>query len=197
MSIQFHAELSEFANAAKSLLVGRPRGKKVELEFVDVNAKDSEVELVSTGTSVSFPADIKSAGYARIPYPVFERTSKSWRTLSEKRVLVLIDAGRLVVGPFSLSHPEISVRLIGTRIADLPIDAPLPEKLILLTKFTKEELEDSGLLAVVMDAEQEAASLIDHAHGVLKPLVVTREALSEFVWAQIRSGHKSAPPSKD
>ena len=89
------------------------------------------------------------------------------------------------IGALTFSHPEISLRLIGARIADLPIDAPLPDVLALLVRFSPKEIEDSGLLATALAAQEEASRLIGEALRSLEPLGIERVALSKFVWDHI------------
>lgn len=78
------------------------------------------------------------------------------------------------------------MRQIGARIADLPIDASLPDVLALLVKFRTEELSDSGLLARVLAAQEQTSALIDLAINALKSLDINREALNEFIYEQIK-----------
>lgn len=164
----------------------RPRGRGVQAEYVDINARDSEIELVSTSASSAFPAEVSSSGYARAPYLLFEWLSKAMKTLRQSSVRVSIVEGQVRAANLTFSHPEISLRLIGARIADLPMDAPLPDVLALLTRFRPEEIEDSGLLARVLAAQEQASVLIDQAMKILKPLEIKREAINQFLWEQIK-----------
>jgi hypothetical protein len=91
---------------------------------------------------------------------------------------VRIETGSIKVESTVFSHPEISLRLIGARIADLPIDASLPDVLALSAQFRPEEIEDSGLLRKVLAAQEEASRLIDRAAAILEPLGIERAALS-------------------
>ena len=81
-----------------------------------------------------------------------------------------------------------TIRPIGVRLADLPVNASLCDVLRLFLHFQTPELEDSGLLARVMEAQTEVADLIDRITVLLKPLGIEREAISQFVWEQIKEG---------
>jgi hypothetical protein len=185
MSIEFVVPHGEFNRAVKYLLAGRATAPTDRLEFTDINLKDAELEFVSSGVSSSLPVDVRTPGYARVPFRVFERISRAIRTLRKHSLRVRIETGSIKVENSVFSHPEISLRLIGARIADLPIDASLPDILALLAQFRPEEINDSGLLGKVPAAQEEASKLIDQASAVLEPLGLERAAVSHFVTEQI------------
>jgi len=187
MDIEFDVEPREFAQALRYMRPARLQGRKARAEFIDINAGKGEIELVSTSASTTFPAQVINPGYARAPYLGYEWLSKAVRTLSQLSVRVSIVEGQIRVAKLTLSHPDITMRHIGARIADLPIDAPLPDVLALLVKYRTEELSDSGLLARVLAAQEQTSRLIDRAAKTLKPLDMKREALSEFIYKQIES----------
>jgi hypothetical protein len=184
--VEFAAQSTEFSEALRFLRPARARGKKARADFVDMNARAGEVELVAPGVSFSVPAEIIRAGYARAPYLVFEWFAKALGTLRQPSVVVWIADGQIRVANLSFAHPDITTRLIGARIADLPIDAPLADVLALLLKFRPEELSDSGLSARVLAAQEEASALIDRAMKDLAPLEIPREELSKFIMEQIK-----------
>jgi hypothetical protein len=183
------AQLREFRKAVKYLLAGQSR-IKAEMHFVDINATDSEVELVTTSSSSSFPAEVKTSGYARLPRKVFERIVRAVRMLRLDSAVVTIKPGEIRFAKLVFSHPEIEIRLIGARIADLPMDAPLPDVLALLSRFRPDEITDSGLASRVLDAQEKATKLIDRATEILEPLEIEREELSKFISERIRNKHK-------
>jgi len=185
VAVEFDVHLKEFVRAVKFLFTGRPRGKKAQGEWVDINAFGEEVELVATGVSAGFPAEVRKSGYGRVPYLFFERFIKAIKTLASPSVHVSIEPGKIKAENLTFSHPEISIRLIGTRIADLPVEAPLPDVLALFLRYRLEEIEDSGLLAKVLAAQEEASKLIDQAFKTLQPLGIDRAAVSDFVSEQI------------
>jgi hypothetical protein len=185
-AVEFSVQLSEFSEALKYLRPARARGRNAQANFVDVNVRDGEVEIVAPGVSFSFPAQVMRAGYARVPYLTFEWFNKAVKTLRQPSVEVEISQGQVNAANLTFSHPDISTRFIGPRIADLPIDAPLADVLALLVKFRPEELSDSGLLARVLAAQETASEVIDRAIKTLAPLEIKREALSEFIMEQIR-----------
>ena len=184
-AFEFSADLKEFNKAVKYLLVGTSGTEHDSLEMVDLNARGAEVELVITGASSPFSADVRSSGYARVPLLVFERISRAIRQLRNDSIRVSIEASTIKVGKLTFLHPEISLRLIGARIADLPIDAPLCDVLALQARFRPEEIEDSGLLAKVLEAQEQASKLIDQAFMSLGQLGIGRVALGTFVSEQI------------
>jgi hypothetical protein len=104
------------------------------LELVDLNAASAQVELVTTAGVVGFLGQMPSSGCARIPLVTFRS--------------VRIELGTIRVGKLLFSHPDLSRRLIGPRIADLPIDAALQDVLAMPARFRPEEIEDSGLRTV-------------------------------------------------
>jgi hypothetical protein len=185
-AIEFSADRQEFNEAVKCLLGGASGTEQDRLEFADVNARTSEVEFVKTGACSGFLAGVRTKGYARVPLRVFKRISRAIRTLREDTIEVSIGTGVIKVARLVFSHPEISRRRIGARIADLPMDAGLPDVLALSLRFRPEEIEDSGLLATVLAAEAEASRLVDQAYKTLKSLDIDRDVLSKLVSEQIK-----------
>lgn len=145
MLVEFTVQLRELKEAFRPLLAAKPRGKKAHLEYVDITAESGEVTLVIAGASSAFPAEVKSGGYARVPLVFFERFSQVLRTLNQQAITVSIQSGQIKAGSMTFTNPGITTRLIGSRIADLPIDASLLDTLSLLVRFRQEELEESGL----------------------------------------------------
>ncbi len=186
MPVEFTVQLTELKQAFRPLMAAKPRGKKAQLEYVDIIAENGEVSFEIAGASSSSPAKVFTAGYARAPFPFFEQFHRILQTMPQESVPVSIDAGQIKAANLTFNHEGITIRLIGARIADLPIDASLRETLSLLVRFSQEELEDSGLLARVMAAEQHAAELIDRATKALEPLEIKREDVSRLVWDQIK-----------
>jgi hypothetical protein len=185
-AVEFMAQASEFSKVLKYLRPARARGRKARVDFVDMNVRAGEVEIVAPGVSFSVPVEIAREGYARAPYLVFEWFAKALGTLRQPSVVVRIADGQIKVGNLSFAHPDISIRLMGPRIADIPINAPLPEVIALLVKFRPEEIGDSGLMARVLAAQETASELIDRAVKALAPLEIERAALSEFIMEQIK-----------
>ncbi len=92
--VTFAVRLKDFKAATKFLLTGLPRAK-AKLDSADLNAHGSEVELVTTGSSSAFPAEIKTPGYARLPLQVFERIVRSVRMLRLDSAVVTIQPGEI------------------------------------------------------------------------------------------------------
>ena len=188
MPVEVSFRPKDFNNALKQLFALKSTPGQAKLEYVDFNTGDDEVELVTTGIASSFPARIKTGGYARIPYVTFSGLSRSLRDLSEAQVVVSIHEGELKAANLAFRHPSITIRPIGARTVDLPVDASLCDVLRLSLHFRTPELEDSGLLARVMEAQRQVADLIDRITVLVKPLGIEREIISQFVWEQIKEG---------
>jgi hypothetical protein len=185
-AVEFAIQSTEISEALRFLRPARARGKKAHADFVDLNGHAGDIEIVAPGVSFSVPAEITREGYARAPYLVFEWFAKALGTLGQPSVVVRIANGQIKVANLSFAHPDISIRLMGPRIADIPIDAPLPEVLALLVKFRPEEIGDSGLMARVLAAQETASELIDRAMKALAPLEIKREELRQFIMEQIK-----------
>jgi hypothetical protein len=106
--------------------------------------------------------------------------------LRQASVVVSIADGQVRVANLAFTHPDITIQQMSAGIADIPIDAPLPDVLELLVKFRPEEISDSGLSARVLAAQEEASALIDRAMKALAPLEIKREELSQFIMEQIK-----------
>lgn len=195
MPIEVCFPVKDFRRAVKNLLAPKPRRGQARVDYVDFNVRQGEVQLVTTGTLSSFSAEIKRGGYARIPYTTFRLLSRSLLTLSQSRVAVSIQEGEVRAAGLAFRHHGITIRQIGARIADLPVNASLLDALMLMAQFSGDELEDSGLLGRVMEAQAQATVLIDQAAKILESFGIERETLREFVWDQVRRrAHESKPP---
>lgn len=186
MAIDFSVGSEELMQALKPFFAGRARGKAAAREYVDVKAQKDEIQFLSTAISATISGEVASSGCARIPCRLFETLFRRPQRLAAGRLWVQIREGQIKAGPTTVNNPDVSMRLIGARIADLPLDAPLPETLALTLRFSHEELADSGLLANVEAAQQQTDELIDRASKLLKPLEITRDELDGFVSEHIK-----------
>ena len=193
MIVEFHVELQELRLALKHLFAPKVPKKYARSQFVDMNARESEVQLVTTGAELVFPAQVKQRGYGRVPYMAVDWLRKAVGSLSQSPVRCIIEPGRIRVANLSFSSPEVTIRPIGARIADIPAEAALPDVLALLVKYRPEELEDCGLLARVLAAQEQTSKLMDQALAVLKPLEISREALDQFIREQVEERAKKLP----
>lgn len=194
MKVEFEAELQELRRALDHLFAPKVPKKFARTQFVDVNAReDEEVELLTTGAGVTFPAQVLWPGYGRAAYMAFDWLRKAVRSLRQSPVRCTIEPGRVGLANLSFTSPEVTIRPIGARIADIPAEAALPDVLALLVKYRPEELEDSGLLARVLSAQEEVSKLMDRALAVLEPLQIQRQALDQFIWEQVREKAKKLP----
>lgn len=186
MPIEFSIETEEVTQRLKPLFAARSRGREAEVHDVDLKAQGNQVAVVTMGVEVSFPASVKSSGYARIPYASFETIFRSLDELGSGRMTISITDEKLIAGPITLDHPGISTQLIGTRIADLPVDASLIDTLALGLRFSPDELVDSGLVGKVMEGQKKATALIEKAVEVLAPFKISVDALRDLVDARVR-----------
>jgi hypothetical protein len=161
MAIDFSVDSEDLRQALKPFFAGRARGKAAALEYVDVKAQKDEIEFVSTAIAATIPGEVISSGCARIPFRLFETLFRKPQRLAEGRLSIQIREGQIQAGPMTVNSPDVSVLLIGARIADLPLDAPPLETLALTLRFSDEELADSGLLARVEAAQRRTDDLID------------------------------------
>ena len=169
------------------------QAKDATLEYVDMKAQKDEIEFVSTAISATIPGEVVSSGCARIPFRLFETLFRRPQRLAAGRLSIQIREGEIKAGPMTVNNPEVAMLLIGARIADLPLDAPLPETLALTARFSHEELADSGLFDRVVAAQRRAGDITDRASKLLEPLGITRAELDRFVSGQITRGVNKRP----
>lgn len=186
MAIDFSIDSEDLKQALKPFFAGRARGKAAALEYVDVKAQKNEIEFVSTAIAATIPGEVVSSGCARIPLRLFETLFRRPQRLAEGRLSIQIREGQIQAGPMTVNSPDVSVLLIGARIADLPLDAPPLETLALTLRFSHEELADSGLLARIEAARQRTDDIIDRAAKLLEPLGIIRAEVDRFVSEQIK-----------
>lgn len=187
MALEFTADVKELRAALRAFFSGRPRRKAARVvEYVDVSAREGEVEFVGTGLEASLAAPVTSSGGARIPFPLFEHVFGRRALLGKGSVQVRIDAGKIKAGTLTLTNPAVALRGAESRIVDLPIDASLVDTLRLSFRVGETDLEQSGLSAKVREARRQATDLIEQAAKILGPLGIGSEALATFVWNSIR-----------
>lgn len=131
VAIEFVAMRDELVKALKYMRPARPQGRKAQSEFVDLNARGSEIELVSTSVSTVFPAEVTSCGYARTPYLVFEWFGARIADLPEE----LSDSG---LSAKVLAAQEQTAVLIDRAIQAL---APLDIKRTALSEFVWQQIK--------------------------------------------------------
>ncbi len=184
--IEFAVSLSELGNVLKYFFALKVPKKQARTQFADIYGSNFDVEFKTAGTAVKFRAHAIRVGYARVPYIAMEWLRQAVRSIKQETVRVQIKPGHLRVGSLRFSNPEITLRQIGARIADLPMNAALPGVLALLVQYDPEELEDSGLLKMVLAAQEKVSEIMDRALEALKPLEIGRRALDEMIWQEIR-----------
>ncbi|HEV2234662.1 MAG TPA: hypothetical protein VGV68_14815 [Terriglobia bacterium] len=186
MQIEIVIKIDDFKDALKTLFASTPKGKQVKTEYFDFFANDGEMTLESQGFSYVCPVEVTTSGRARVPYGVIHSLRPMLAMFDEKSVTVLITSGEFKVGATSITNPEIKILVNESRKAELPIDAPLPMVLELATRFTSQELDDSGLRKRMLEATSKAESILDEVSHLLGSLGITREAIRAFVWHQIK-----------
>jgi hypothetical protein len=186
MQVEFSVEIADLKTGLKTLFSSTSKGKQAESEYFDFSANDGEMTLDGQGFSYTCPAEVRNSGSARVPYGIMDRLRPMLATLKEKSVTVSVTDGQFKLGGTCITNVDIKILPSESRIAELPIDAPLPMVLALTTRFTDQELEDSGLHKRALKAMAEADGFIDSAAQVLEPLGITREAVRTFVWNQIK-----------
>jgi hypothetical protein len=165
--------------AIRFLLVGRK--DFLDHDTADFRAVADSLELASTGSSTAIEATVTQAGCARIPLDVLKNLRRAAVSYTKTRVRLRIEPGRLRIENFGISHPDIELRRIGGRMADLPVDATPLDALALVKLLSSEEIEEAGLAARVLDAQERAVSAIEWATESLEDFRVPREAVRELL----------------
>ena len=177
--VEFVVSARDFKKGIRLILVGRK--DYMNQDAADFRAVADDLELRSTGTSTQMNAQVIRAGNARVPLPVLSHIRKVAATFTRDRLRVQIEAGRFKVESFSFSHPDVELRRIGTRMADLPVNASVLDGLAMQKLYSAEELAESGLAGRVLEAQERASSAIENAARSLQEFSVPREAVAELL----------------
>jgi hypothetical protein len=177
--LELFVKTEDLKKAIRFLLVGRK--DYLSHDSADFRAVADTLELCSTGSSTQIAASVIQAGYARVPFDVLNNLKRAAVSYKQARVRLRIEAGRLRIENFGLSHPDIELRTIGTRIADLPVDATPLDTLALVKLLSSEEIADAGLSARVLDAQESAIAVIDSVTTSLRKYGVPREAVRDLL----------------
>jgi hypothetical protein len=86
---------------------------------------------------------------------------------------------------FTFSSPDIELKPIGIRGADLPVNAGPLDTLAVQKLYSAEELAESGLVTRILNARKKAGLAIDRATYELQEFGVPREAVRDLVDAQV------------
>jgi len=181
--VEFSLSLAAFKKAIRTVMVGR--SEYMDHDTADLVAVADTVELCSTGTSIVLPATVVQGGCGRIPLVVLRNAKRAAASFKKNRLRVRIEGGRIKLDSFSFSHPEIELKPIGTRIADLPINATALDCLAVQTLFSAEEIAESGLAPRILDAQEIAVWSIKSAADTLAKFGVPLEAVRDLVEAHI------------
>lgn len=165
------------------ILAGRK--EYVDQDTADFIAIADSLKLCSTGTSTEMDANVVQAGYGRVPLPILKSIKKVAGSFRTDRVRVKIEAGRLKIETFGFSHPDIELKRIGTRIADLPVNASVLDALAMQKLYSAEELAESGLAARVLGAQERAIATVERATRSLEEFEIPRAAVAELVEAHV------------
>jgi hypothetical protein len=177
--LELFVRTKDLKRAIRLILVGRK--EYLGHDTADFRAVADTLELCSTGSSTQVEASVIQAGYARVPFDVLKNLRRAAVSYRNVRVRLRIEPGRLRIESFGLSHPDIELRRIGTRMADLPVNATPLDTLALVKLLSSEEVAEAGLSARVLDAQERAIAAIDWATRALEDFRVPREAVRDLL----------------
>lgn len=181
--VEFVVDAKAFKKAIQQILVGRR--EYLHKDTADLIAVADSLALCSTGTSAEIDAVVVQAGLGRVTLPVLHNIRKVAPTFSFPRLHVEIGVGRIKIASYTLSHPDIELKPISARTADLPINATVIDALAMQKLYSAEEIVESGLAARVLDAQKKARRAISDAEYALHSFGVPREAIRDLVEAHI------------
>jgi hypothetical protein len=149
--------------------------RKQQAEAV-VSFADGTLQIELPGGLVGVPADGEWSGEVRVPGSFFVSFAKTLPDVDPLPVQVRGDRFYLA----GLSVRCVTQGAGGERI-QLPLDPPVLDVLRVRLQHSEEEIERSGLTALVRTAEEKREQLIMQAHSHLHQLGVTRADLDRFV----------------
>ena len=177
--IDFTAQAKDLKKAIRIVLAGRAEFS--DKDCADLVVRGDEVQVCSTGTTTSFPASVATAGYVRVSIPVLQRMRKIALSFKQPRLRLRIESQRVRIESFGFSSPDVELKPLGPRIADVPLDATVLDLLALQKLYSEEEIGDSGLAARVAEAQETYISKLDSAAQALQQFGVTRDEVRELI----------------
>ncbi|MGH9556253.1 MAG: hypothetical protein ACRD2Y_10565 [Terriglobales bacterium] len=181
--LEFVVPAKDFKKAIRLILVGR--GENARRDTADFVVIADTLELRSTGSSTQMDAHVFQAGFARVPVAMLGKIRKLASSFKLPRLWIWIEGGRFRMESFTFSSPDIELKPIGIRGADLPVNAGPLDTLALQKLYSAEELAESGLATRIMEAQKKAGRAIDNATYELRDYGVPREAVRDLVDAHI------------
>ncbi len=169
----------DLKKAIRLILLGRK--EYLAQDTADFRAIADTLELCSTGSSTAIEASVIQAGYARVPLDVLKKLRRTAVTYKKTQVRLRIEPGRVRIENFGLSHPDIELQRLGSRIVDLPVDATPLDMLALVKLLSSDEIAEAGLAARVLNAQERAIAAIDWAARSLEDFQVPREAIRDLL----------------
>lgn len=162
--MEFHISQSDLTSVFRQILQGQKRDSP---DLVDMTAERSTLLVVVTGRSIEVPIEPRESGSFSIPIPVLFKLKKISRTYNEQTFRVRVSKGRFRLQNMNISNPEIKPRTITRRIIEMPDDARPRDLLSLPLLFSVEEIEDCGLGAKVLEAQENLRKDIEYAAAQL------------------------------
>lgn len=187
--IDFTITARDFKKAVKIVLVGR--AEHAQEDTADFILRGDELQICSTGTSTNVAATVASAGYARMTIPMLRKMLKLAATFKQERLRIRIEAERVRIETFGISSPDIELKPLGGRIADVPVNASTLDLIALLKLYSHEEIEESGLAARVAKAQEIAIADLDRAASSLKEYGVRRDDIRHLMETAISDHAKT------
>ena len=176
--VEFIVGAKEFKKSVRMILSGRTQ--HLDTDAADFRAVANLLDLSSVGTETQMDAEVTQAGCARMPLIMLKGLKKAAVTFKQDKLRIQIEDGRVKLQSLSLSHPGIQLLEMGTRVADIPMDASLLDTLAMVKLFSGRDLSDSGLLPRVHEARLAAVAAIDHATTCLSKFEVPRETVQKL-----------------
>lgn len=184
MPVEFVIHASDLRQALKQLKANR--GKFHESDFVDVLVSGCAATFRSVGTEAEVPVDGKRPGAARIPLRIVDKMNREVKTLKTKELPFLCEPGRIKVGSWSVTHPDIELGRIPDQRISLPIDVSVLDTLALAEILSIDKIVAENMRSRVEEARETRARVVAAAHAILGAFEVTERQLQDVVDANVK-----------
>jgi hypothetical protein len=154
---------------------------------VDLIANRSTLTVTVTGRSIEVPIDAQERGHVTVSIAVLFKLNRVTATSQDSLLRIRVTEGKFHIRGASIKDPEIQLRSAVHRVIRIPKDATPLDIVALPMAFSLDEIEDSGLLGKVLNAQRAMGEALDSACNALRVYGFERNELGAIAGQKVKA----------
>ena len=180
--MEVNVSATELSHSLTHLLHGHAESSNRRF---DLTAEKGLLTVLTTGSSIGLPAEIRVSGTAKVPAPVVFRMSSMLSTIKTGPVTLRFTSGKLFLNKTSIANKAIVTGKVSKREIDIPEDATPMDLLALGRLYSRTQLAASDLAKPVNQADQDLKKNLQTAAVALEAYGITFAAIDAEIQTRV------------